>query len=146
MRTIGRKRLSLIIIAFVLSPPFLAACVRNEDGNASDLVVVARLVRIADNAPLCGRARFGSLAEYADIKALCGDYRAEKLFVVHACIDLARSYYPKDSGGVATFKIGDYHRLVLTKENDLQKDIVIKGDIDLGSSPVYYCRRVDNTE
>ena len=79
----------------------------------NDLIITARLDTIAA-VPDCGYFYFGATAKYSDIVVLQGHYDYRFIFVVHGCPELARS---GEDGTLQAFNVGNYHRLVLTREN-----------------------------
>ncbi len=109
---------------------------------AEDLVVIGKLVYLDDAISNCGLLHVGSLAKYNDIQFVDGKYNGSILHVIHGCVELSREKYDKDSGTLQHFKVGDYHRLVLTKKNIYKIEVDLK-QFSSKSNEIYFCKRVD---
>ena len=110
--------------------------------NENDLIITARLDTITVT-PHCGTFYWGATAKYTDITILQGQYDYLSIFVIHGCPELARS---ADDGTLQKFKIGEYHRLVLTKENVHKIENIVSFDssqLSITDSLTFFSRRVD---
>jgi hypothetical protein len=128
----------VIIILLLLFPPV--------NNIANNLVIVGRLKRIV-HTPECGHIHFGALSEYDDIKVIQGLYNSKSIFVIHGCPEISRTEYAKESGNLQSFRIGDYHRLELVKNNIYKVGSIIDSDttgkIVHADSLTYFAKTVD---
>jgi hypothetical protein len=141
------KQLPIKIILCFLA---MSCTVRGSNplkNNATDnLVVLGKLLRINERVPACGIIHWGSLSEYGDLTILSGKYTGSKIYVVHGCIEMPRKMYAGEKSGVLDkFLIGDYHKLALNTKNLYKVESILNGDIDPGTAPIYFCRRVDKS-
>ena len=76
--------------------------IKCTDGN-NDIIIVGELKKINYNTSPCGVFHFGSLSEYKVIKLIKGDYKFDKIYIVHGCIELPREIYKKRTGTLKKF-------------------------------------------
>jgi hypothetical protein len=84
---------------------------------AYDVIVVARLVeRPNPNLPHCGTLHLGEAMKYQVVTVEHGKLTEKIIWVAHGCPAMPRSMYNgPHAGNLQAFKIGDVHRLRLTR-------------------------------
>ena len=143
----GRSKscsIALLVVGAWLSSIALSPAGQDSNHAAPDgpveLVVVGRLDQI-EESPHCGFFHFGAVAVYSTLKVVAGRYSKSTVQVVHGCPELSREQYREGAGTLVTFKVGEYHRLWLTRGEEPGMVVVeTKGQ---PSRPRYFCRRVD---
>jgi hypothetical protein len=83
--------------------------------DQQDLVIRARLTDKGAHPVDCGIFHFATVMKYKVVAVEQGTYREPVLFATHGCSELPREQYGKDAGTLQSFKVGDIHRLVLTR-------------------------------
>jgi hypothetical protein len=85
--------------------------------DPADIIVVAKLVeRPSKGLPMCGILHVAEAMRYQVITVERGKLAEKILWVAHGCPDMPRSMYNgKQAGTLTQFKIGDVHRLRITR-------------------------------
>lgn len=100
--------------------------------NAKDLVIKGRLLNIEKGVPECGVLKTGTMTEYRVMKIFSGNYSANRIFVVHPCIENQK---PR-------LKIGSIYKLSLTPDNVQKIELYSSREIT-NKSNIYYLKHLE---
>ena len=109
--------------------------------TAPELVITGELVSIEPSHG-CGIFHFGEIAVYSRIKVLSGKWTPSTIRVVHGCSELPRSEYAAEAGSLEAFRVGDVHRLELSRTNYYGVGRLLQDDAGKNVAD-FYALRVD---
>jgi hypothetical protein len=141
-----RHQATLCSLAFLATALSLTASSTAPDRQTSrtedqgEIEVIARLQSI-DATPPCGFFHSGADSTYGDVVVLSGSLESEEVVVIHGCPEIPRPEYAEGSGDLKAFRIGDRHRMVLTRRNVYGVDRQLIS-IDGPPIPRFYCKAV----
>jgi hypothetical protein len=101
------------------APAQTAVTFADPAASPGRVTVVARMVALRSEMPLCGILHAGSVVEYEVVTVESGSLAGNHFLAAVGCIQLSRKSYDTGAGTLEAFRVGELHRLVLsTDAND----------------------------
>jgi hypothetical protein len=139
--TMRCRRLSVTWLASLLGLA-LSTSATAQPAPHDDVVVVARLLDAGPATPHCGRLHVGVLMRYQVVRVVRGSLPSREFLAAVGCPTMSRaSYGGAAAGTLRAFRVGDVHRLVLSRTVPSNRPSVIQPSGPL--TGFYWTVRVD---
>lgn len=110
----------------------------SEYQDSTDEVTMVGLLLRVSTQPHCGFQHTAGVMEYQVIRIDSGRLDGKTVLVAHGCPEIPRAQYRAGGGRLTSFRVGDVHRLELTRSWPDDGPEFVEG----GMHPMW-CRRAD---